>query len=201
MSHPQNYLDFWNWFCTNEAEFPTTSEFDEAFGTQLSDELGKIEPDLVYEIATPNDGQKELIISADGIKDHIATVRGLVESAPALEDWEIIAFRPRMDDYSRFTLDFGERQFDPREIWCWSQIEDGCFDLIIYHPNYSDEERNLLVNGTYILLDMAIGEFDVMTGIRHLDHRELPDQPESYGMYRFGDLRTVFDEYKSANTH
>ncbi len=82
-----------------------------------------------------------------------------------------------------------------------SRVEGGNFDLVLYHRDYSDEIRNLLVNGTYILLDMALGEYDVMTGIRQIDHRQLPDQPEAAGLYRFKDLRSVFDEYKSKITH
>ena len=69
------------------------------------------------------------------------------------------------------------------------------------HANYSDEIRNLLVNGTYVLLDKASGEYDVMTSIRYIDHRELPDDPEAQGLYKFEDLRTVFDEYKSTVAH
>ena len=143
----------------------------------------------------------KLIISGDGIKELIPIVLDLVDAAPAMEGWKIIAFRPRMDGYASFTLDFGERHLDPKKIWCWSRVEDGSFDLVIYHADYSDEIRDLLVNGTYILLDMALGEYDVMTGIRYIDHRELPDDPETLGLYRFEDLRSVFDEHKSTITH
>ena len=101
-----------------------------------------------------------------------------------------------MDDYVRFKLKYGDRWFDPQDLWCYSQEEDGHFDLIVYHPTYSQEFRNELANGTYLLLDMAIGEYDVMTGIRYIDHQQLPENPESSGLYRFKDLRRVFDTYK-----
>jgi len=197
MAQESNYSDFWEWFQANESDFPSTAEFDAAYGNELSGRLTEIRSGLVYEIAIPEEGEKELIISADGIKELIPFVRELVESAPNINGWKIIAFRPRMNDYARFTLDYGDRQFDPKELWCWSRVEDGNFDLVIYHPNYSGENRNLFVNGTYILLDMALGEYDVMTGIRYIDHRQLPDDPESRGLYRFEGLRTVFDTYMS----
>ena len=160
-----------------------------------------IKSGLVYEIAILDDEDNELIISGDGVKELIPYVQDFVDSAPSIDGWKIIAFRPRMDDYASFTLNFGERVFDPKTLWCWSRIENGSFDLVIYHEDYSDENRNLLVNGTYVLLDMALGEFDVMTGIRYLDHRELPDDPEALGLYKFEDLRTIFDDYKLAATH
>ena len=56
--------------------------------------------------------------------------------------------------------------------------------------------KDLLVNSTYILLDMALGEYDVMTGIRYIDHQQLPSEPEAAGLYKFQDLRSVFDSNK-----
>lgn len=197
MAQASQSSEFWSWFQENEANFPQTSNFDKEYGSVLSEQLASVEAGLVYEITVPVDGKKEFIISADGIKALIPTVQNLVDTAPTLNDWDIIAFRPRMDDYSGFTLNYGERNFNPTEIWCWSRVEDGNFDLVIYHKNYEEAIRPLLVNGTYILLDMALGEFDVMTGIRYIDHRELPDDPESSGLYKFEELRSVFDQYKS----
>ncbi len=191
--------DFWNWFESNEVDFPSTNEFDEVYGNELSSRLEVIRPGLVYEISIPNQGQKELVISADGISELIPFVEELVQSAPDLEGWKVTAYRPRMDDYSRFALNYGDRDFDPKELWCYSRVEDGYFDLIIYHPDYSNEDRDLLVSGTYILLDLALGEYDVMTGIRYIDHQQRPDDPESAGLYRFEELRTVFDQYKEAH--
>ncbi len=201
MAQASPHSEFWSWFQANEARFPDTTEFDEQYGSTISELLTNVEDGLVYEIAIPEDGQKELIISADGILDLIPSVRNLVDAAPPLKGWDIIAFRPRLDDYTRFTLNYGDRKFDPKELWCWSRIDDGNFDLIIYHPDYDKEDRPLLANGTYLLLDMAIGEFDVMTGIRYIDHRELPIDPETDGLYKFAELRAVFDEFKSTVTH
>lgn len=201
MAQASQYSDFWKWFQANEADFPPTSEFDETYGDELSGRLTDIKSGLVYEIAILDDAENELIISGDGIKELIPFVQDVVDSAPAIEGWKIIAFRPRMDDYASFNLTFGGRVFDPQKVWCWSRVEGRNFDLIIYHADYSDDIRNLLVNGTYVLLDMALGEYDVMTGIRYIDHRELPDNPEAQGLYKLEDLRAVFDEYKSTVTH
>lgn len=201
MAQASQYSAFWTWFRANEADFPATSEFDAAYGEELSSRLADIKSGLVYEVAIRDDAENELIISGDGIKELIPFVQDVANSAPVIDGWKIIAFRPRMDDYASFTLNFGERTFDPTKIWCWSRVEDGSFDLVIYHADYSDEVRDLLVNGTYVLLDMALGEYDVMTGIRYIDHRVLPNDPEEHGLYKFEELRTVFDAYKSTVTH
>ena len=201
MTQAGQVADFWSWFQANEADFPSTTEFHAAYGSELSARLSELKQGIVYEIAIPDDGRKELVISADGIKELIPFVQEVVDAAPSMDTWTIHAFRPRMDNYADFDLNFDEYSFEPKKIWCWSRIEDGHFDLIIYHPNYTDERRDLLVNGTYILLDMALGEYDVMTGVRYIDHQKLPEDPESAGLYRFENLRVVFDEYKSSITH
>ena len=201
MAHASQLSEFWTWFQLSEKDFRSTTGFDEAYGEDLSFRLSSIEPGLVYEISIPKEGQKELIISADGISDLIPVVRQLVESAPRLSDWKIIAFRPRLDDYTGFKLDYGELTFNPRDIWCYSRIDDGHFDLIIYHPNYSESDRDLIVSGSYVLLDMALGELDVMTGIRYIDHQALPADPASEGLYPFEKLRDAFDTYKSMVKH
>ena len=188
--------DFWTWFKEKESEFPATAEFGASYGKELSRRLALVHPGLVYEISVPENGPKELVISADGLRNLIPHVRNLVGAAPAVEGWTFTAFRPRMKDYAKFKLRFGGREFDPGKLWCYSRVQGGRFDLIVYHPAYSDEARNLIMNGTYILLDMALGEFDVMTGIRSIDHQQLPENPESKGLYRFERLRQIFDDHK-----
>ena len=200
-SAPDEYSSFWSWFQFNEADFPSTDKFDALFGTELSGRLADIRSGLTYEIAIREDGDSEFIISADGIKELIPFVQELVNSAPALDGWKIIAFRPRQPDYSDFTLEFAGRNVDPKTLWCRSQVEDGNFDLIVYHPNYSEDDRSPIVASTYILLDMALGELDVMTHIRYIDHQQLPDDAELKGLYRFEELRDIFDTYKSTITH
>ena len=193
-SSPQS--GFWTWFKENESKFPATDKFAAGYGKELRRRLNLIAPGLVYEISIPEEGQKELVISADGLRRLIPYVEDLVRAAPLIEGWKITAFRPRMDDYATFTLRYGERDFDPQSLWCYSRVVDGHFDLIIYHPDYSPEARNILVNGTYVLLDMALGELDVMTGIRYIDHQQLPKDPESKGLFPFKKLRQIFDDTK-----
>ena len=140
---------------------------------------------------------REFVISADGIRGIFPSVVALVNAAPDLKRWHVIAFRPRMDDYTRFSLEYAGEKFDPKSIWFYSRIEGGSLDVIFYHQSYSDEIRNRIISATYILLDMAIGEFDVVTGIRYIDHQQLPRNPEAEGLRPFHDIRAVFDDFKA----
>jgi hypothetical protein len=187
---------FWKWFAKHQDRL----EHFERDQEQLMDEVGaalkKYKEGLVFEIGALKEGSRDFVISADGIKELFPAVSKLAVSAPQMPGWKITAFRPRMDDYARFSLEYGGRKFDPKDIWFYSRIEDGHFDAIFYHPSYREEDRNLITSATYILLDMAIGEYDVVTGIRQLDHQLLPPDAKSEGLRPFSEFREAFDEYK-----
>ena len=187
---------FWKWFSNNQTRFEHFERDKDALISDLSEKIHAYKKGLVFEIGAKKDGVREFVISADGIKDLFPAVSRLAATAPKLTNWKITAFRPRMDDYSRFTVEYGGRKFDPKEIWFYSRVVDGHFDVILYHPLYRDEDRNLIISGTYILLDMALGEYDVVTGIRQLDHQLLPADPKAEGLKPYSELRTAFDEFK-----
>jgi len=165
----------------------------EAVLNSVSEALSSYNPNLAFEISQPNNGVREFVISAEGVLDEFQSVIDLYEAKPELEGWDIIAFRPRMSlDYS---VDFGGLELNPEDLWIYWREEEGNFDLIVYFPNYSEEERNTFVEAAYILLDMAIGEYYVAAGIRYIDHQQLPENPEANGLLPFKTLPEVFYEY------
>ncbi|QUM76943.1 hypothetical protein HWV00_12220 [Moritella sp. 24] len=190
---------FWKWFAKNET---TIFEFDKdgykVLGL-ISSKLTSYKDGVTYEISHVKDGKREFIISADGISDTFPQIESLVESAPELELFTIIAFRPRIDGYEGFKLEYAGREFDVSKVWVYFRVEDGFFDLIVYHPDFNEQESNVFIAGSYILLDMALGEYDVVKNIRYIDHQKLPDNPVELELIPFADLRKVFDEYKMAN--
>jgi hypothetical protein len=187
---------FWKWFTKNQSRFEHFERDQEKLMDELGAALAAYKKGLVFEVGAKKEGSRDFVISADGIEDLFAAVSKLAASAPKLTGWKIVAFRPRMDDYSRFSLEYSGRKFDPKEIWFYSLIKDGNFDVIFYHPSYHDEDRNLIISGTYILLDMAIGEYDVVTGIHHLDHQLLPRDPQAEQLKPFSEFRAAFDDFK-----
>jgi hypothetical protein len=187
---------FWNWFIKNQSRFEHFERDQETLMNELGTALAAYKKGLVFEVGAEKEGARDFVISADGIQDLFPAVSKLAASAPKLTAWRIVAFRPRMDDYSRFALEYAGHKFDPKKIWFYSRIKDGRFDVIFYHPSYRDEDRNLIISGTYILLDMAIGEYDVVTGIRHLDHQLLPPDPSAEQLKPFSEFRAAFDDFK-----
>ncbi|MDH5633906.1 MAG: hypothetical protein OEZ10_13085 [Gammaproteobacteria bacterium] len=190
---------FWKWFQKNQTKISQFEKNREPILDEITEQLAKYKEGITFEVSTEKSGKREFIISADGIKELFPSVEALAVAAPKLEKWDIVAFRPRMNDYAQFNLNYAGKEFVPSEIWIYTRVEDGNFDLIIYHPNYTDEERNAFISGAYILLDMALGEYDVVTGIRYIDHQKLPSNPKEEGLKPFSELRRIFDEFKANN--
>lgn len=189
--------EFWVWFSKNEKEIFTFEQDQEEVLDSISDKLSVYQDGLVFEISQVTDGRREFIISADGISDLFPTVEALAQAAPKFDRWAIIPFRPRMNDYTKFKLEYAGKDLDPSKIWIYCRIQEGNFDLIVYHPEYSEEERDVFVSASYILLDMAIGEYDVVKGIRYIDHQRVPENPVEVGLKPFSELRSIFDTYKN----
>lgn len=187
---------FWSWFSKNSDRLCHFEIDQEAIFDELSSALKEYKDGIVFEISAEKEKCREFILSADGIKDLFPYVSALAKAAPPFKNWKIIPFRPRMADYSKFSLEYAGHKFDPNSIWCHSRTEEDSFDVIFYHQGLVEEERNKFISGTYILLDMAIGEFDVVTGIRYIDHQALPENPESEGLQPFSDFRRAFDSFK-----
>jgi len=187
---------FWKWFTKNQSRFEHFERDQEKLMDELGAALAVYKKGLVFEVGAQKEGSRDFVISADGIGDLFPAVSKLAASAPKLTGWKIVAFRPRMGDYSRFSLEYGGRKFDPKDIWFYSRIKEGNFDVIFYHPSYRDEDRNLIISGSYILLDMALGEYDVVTGIHHIDHQLLPPDPKAEQLKPFSEFRAVFDDFK-----
>jgi hypothetical protein len=190
---------FWKWFVKNETTIFEFEKDQEKVLNLISSKLTSYKDDVTYEISHVKDGKREFIISADGIADAFPYVESLVKSAPELKLFSIIAFRPRIDGYEGFKLEYAGSEFDVSKVWVYYRVEDGFFDLIVYHPDFNEQESNTFISGSYILLDMALGEYDVVNNIRYIDHQKIPENPIELGLKPFADLRKVFDEYKMAN--
>lgn len=192
---------FWKWFVKNETTIYEFEKGQEKVLDKISSKLTSYKDDVTFEISHVEDGKREFIISADGIADAFPYVESLVKSAPELKLFSVIAFRQRIDGYERFKLKYDGREFDVSKVWIYSRVEDGFFDVIVYHPDFNEQESNLFISGSYILLDMALGEYDVVRNIRYIDHQKLPENPIELGLKPFADLRKIFDEYKMAYKH
>lgn len=115
-----------------------------------------------------------LVISCDGISASIKSVKAVIATAPALDNWKIIAFRQRKS--------VADQELDGVVIklkdifFTYSFNENNLINLTIYVKNYANEQRNTFLAITFLYLDHLIGEYDVMSKLGAIDVRKLEDK-------------------------
>jgi len=193
MTFTDPHTAFWQWFQDNIDRFNRFENDRECLMGELSGQLHQIDENLTYEVSNDKFGIRELVVSADGIKESFTSVLELTKQAPDIPGWKITAFRPRVN-VSQFTLCFDGRDLAAKDFYFWLQSEGHHIDLILYVPGLTEDNRNEFLNACYILLDMAIGEYDVTTRIRYIDHKLLPTNPTAEGLKPLTELPKEFDE-------
>ncbi|MHC4985006.1 MAG: hypothetical protein ACYTFO_02495 [Planctomycetota bacterium] len=187
---------FWQWFQENASRFEHVDTDPSALMNELLARLSSVRPDLACEVAKRSLGQYELIISADGVLDNFPIVEQIVQRAPAIDGWQITAFRPREGVDNAITFD--GRTFNPAEVWFRSLADGESFSLVIYFEDYRDAKRDVFIQAMYHLLDMALGEYDVTTKIHQIDIQRLPDDPRMTGLVPLTELPETFDAFWEA---
>ena len=130
------------------------------------------------------------------MKEAIPVVQRLTKVAPKLDGWKVISFRQRMAEYADTNLVYDGVEFDGRKVWFQKITTHGHFDLILCLPGYTEKNRDVFLGGAFILLDTALGELDVMTKVRYVDCKALPEDPAAAGLLPYAKLRETFDDYQ-----
>ncbi|WML46648.1 hypothetical protein RCG23_13405 [Neobacillus sp. PS3-34] len=164
---------FWKWFQENSDQFYQMSEEDkEELFDILHVQLQKIHKELVFEfqVEPDIDGVKELIISADGMRELIPYVLKLVNIAPKLKNWKITAFRQRMEGIE---INFnGFRISEDTVLFTYDYTADSNFiNVNLFLENYEAEMQGTL----FLLLDSCLGEFNVMTKLGYINFGDILD--------------------------
>lgn len=97
---------FWKWFIKKETTIFEFEKNQEIIFNLINSKLNSYKSDITFEISHAEDGKRKFIISADGIVDLFPYVKSLVQNAPELKLFSIVAFRPRLDDYENFKLKY-----------------------------------------------------------------------------------------------
>ncbi len=180
-SDERRALEFWTWFFANEQHYRNMDEDgpderDHRIKVFL-DHLAPYNHELTFLTGTHADGTHELIISADGIQQHFWSAEYLVKSAPALKGWRFIALKPAQADFGPVQLN--DKTFDLDTLqFARVQGEEDELNVVIFHPSYEEDEQELHVVATYLLLDSLLGERSVTEDINGMDVKPLtPDVP------------------------
>ncbi|MFV5315439.1 hypothetical protein [Priestia megaterium] len=172
--------DFWSWFEKNSEDYFQLDEnnYDLLFN-KLGLQLSKYHKDLTFEFSVEmNQGKREFIISAEGMASAFPAVIKLVEEAPNLEKFNVVAFRQRQN--SEQEIYFEDISLNQKNIF-FTYREDkemNCLDIVIYIKGYS-EENDQFIAAAFIMLDSLIGEYDVGVKLGEINFEPYQEEKEA----------------------
>lgn len=172
--------DFWNWFEKNSEDYFQLKESRyESLFNNLHSQLSKINPDLVFEFSAELDsGKREFIISADGIVSAFPDVIRLVEAAPELKNFNIIAFRQRGNE-DEIQFNDVELNIDDMFFTYKNDQQNNLVNVIIYMNGFTEENEDF-IDAAFILLDNLVGEYDVGVKIGEIEFRSYQGKKMQY---------------------
>ena len=168
--------EFWDWFQSDEGKqtIQTVSSQDDRRSkdaqSALQRAIHRVHPELVWGMRPPDlDGSPGVLeISAGGMKAMIPVVESLVEAAPALPEWNVVAFKQPMPEFV-LTIGANGESMDPKSVLVQPQLRsDGRFDVGVFVPTPAGFPKNAVAEIGFIMLDHVLGEYVVMTRIAEL---------------------------------
>jgi hypothetical protein len=164
---------FWKWFVKNNGQY-----LDSEINTNenklliLKKQLEKVNSNITFEINVSHiDNIKEFVISADGVKDAIPFVLDLVNNAPLLKNWKIIAFRQPTIDFH--TIEIEKQELKLQDVYFRFGKDFGKIALELHVKGFKDSQ--ILSSAIYVLLDNLIGEYSTMSDLSNIEVFELND--------------------------
>jgi hypothetical protein len=187
--------EFWHWFIRHEVELFNFDAGQEAERERIFDdlaiELHKVDTDLAFEFG-PKASKREFVVSAGGIKRAFPAVVSLIGAAPPLDRWELIAFRPRRPLQ---IVEFRGKRVDPKDVW-FTLLDNGKrAGIFLFIPSFRDDDVDLKQIG-YLLLDEALGEYDVESQLGLIKMLS-PDARTEGERYPLVELPAFFDKLVS----
>lgn len=188
---------FWKWFAEKENELFDFEKNQEAIFDDIGEHLKKVDPDLSFEIGPKTLNRRDLVVSASGMKRAFSAVQKLVAAAPILQRWHIVAFRPRRSPIN--IVEFRGKRVHPNDVQFSLLRKDKTIGLRLFIPGYSELENDMKQIG-YLLLDEALGEFDVETKLGLIQMFPL-ENGTAEEKYPLRDLPNKFDNlFRQLNT-
>lgn len=160
MLQQDKYIKFWEQFSAFSNDLYQTDELQDELLFKLLHSLWAVHPQLVFELG-PKAKKRELIISANGIKDIFPEVLGLIKMAPQFDNWEIIPFRQRKGDEVGVQIE--EMSLATTDVLFQHVWEENKIGIVLFIKDKPITDKTYY--GVFMLLDGLLGEYDVETKI------------------------------------
>jgi hypothetical protein len=191
---------FWRWFGKNAQQIAQDIKAYEGEGEpsplvtiELVRRLRRIHPSLVHEIGESEE-VIELIVSADGDLDAFGAVAETVSCAPTTPGYAFTAFRKRSGP--DFALGMFGHEVSFRQVRYESWPEDEKLGVRVHIAIEGLDEEDLDAMA-FVLLDMALGEYDVATGLGSIE--AATGRPSN--AKPFAGLAAEFDAFRQPTVH
>lgn len=187
---------FWAWVRGHVDALKQVKTGREPVTAELTAQLEKIEPGLVFELGVGRE-PFELVISADGELQRFATVKRLVAAAGEVPGTKVIAFRPRKD-VEGFSMQLGEQKLSGAMLWFTAEKDaqrPALVAVTVYVEGMTEENAEPLRNAAFMLLEAAVGEFDLETKVGAIDLLPAPEKPAP-PLKKLKELGATLDAWK-----
>jgi hypothetical protein len=159
---------FWSWFAANDDRLYASRSSQVTVLGEIGAALQHVNADLTFELGPVGpDEKRDFVISAGGIKSAFPAVEALFAAAPRLPRWNVIKFRPRRHPVMSVELD--GVKLDPARVQ-YKLSSDGLklgIDVCVDRMSPATEDRTK--QAAYLLLDEALGEYDVETKVGFIE--------------------------------
>lgn len=160
---------FWKYFQKNEEKIFNFEKNQEKIFDELASQLHKIDVNLTFEFGPIKHTKREFVISADGIKSTFISVEKLYEQAPQLKLFDVTKFKPRREILNDIQIaDTKIKSSDVKYVLLKDENPHK-IGIILLFENYKDESKDLFGQIGFLLIDEALGEFDVETKVGAID--------------------------------
>jgi hypothetical protein len=169
-----SYADFWQWFVQHEKEFfqvvKNHNDVAENFFEKLAPKLQALREGFYYLTGMHDEDTAELVLTADGVVKNVVFVEELVAAAPALSNWRFTALKPALDiKHNNIRMD--EVEFTAENISFYANVYPEYpdeIDIVVVHHDLTEENEDIIRQGTYIFLDNYLGELNFIESIDSL---------------------------------
>lgn len=164
---------FWEWFLLHERSFHAAvngkKDINKSFLDQLMPKLEQLNSWFACSAGMCDTTTAELIITAQGDVKTFVFAEELVAAAPAITGWKFTALKPPTG--LAISIEMDGHIFNDKKMNFFSRDNPDYPDEIeitLVHNNLTEENKDIITNGTFIFLDNALGELNTATLIDNI---------------------------------
>lgn len=193
---------FWRWFEKHQNDLYSFEKDTEAIFDRLAAAMWEVNQDLTFEFGPIlEDGSREFVISAGGIKEAFPYVETLHAAAPQFSKWKILKYRQRRDPIN--DLHYADREIKASDVHyvLFNDEDPQKLGLIVFFEGYVEQDRGTIWGQVgYLFLDEALGEYDVET---HVGQIVFSDRKSKFFKHArpLAELPSEFDERIDRSIH